>query len=392
MNEFFTNLDLQELWEEVLLQILPWVDFATTTLKAFLEPLYQKILANPLPAGAILLALIGIPLIFLKTKKTNSESETDGRLDQLMEEMQNFEIQTPLSDLQNKFSKSPIANMEPPHEEDSLKFDSKSNQKFSVSDHVHETLDSDSMIELPSLISNEENGENGASNLTEDNTDIPLLEDSNGNQLQLDESGREQDDMPEAVSDWFEVSRETLSVYDDTELTVEGIESLQQKLDESTKEFSLEIPSANEEKEDSRQELKLDSPSPTPEPVESTSPNRNATEIVSANNEEINSYQEVDSTQPSIDPVVPDLKDEHKFSVAEDAHPIPQQEILEEDFDDQIQSTVAVSEKIVNESRLPKLPVKQMPKSQPGPTRIKPSDKVYKELLESFILLKDQKR
>jgi hypothetical protein len=391
MKEFLLNLDLQNMWEHFSEQIGIWIDIATSKLSVFLEHLYQQSLANPLPAGAILLALIGIPLIFLKVNKTKSESETDGRLDQLMEEMQSFEIKTPMGDLQKKFSESPIANMEPPHEEDSFKFDSKSNQGFSDSDHVHETLDSDSMIELPSLISDEENREDDTSFLSEEQEteDISSLADSNENQSQLDKEELELEDMPE-VSDWFEISRETLSAYDDTELSIEGIENLQQKLEESTREFSLEIPSAN--KEDLKQELTVGSTSPIPDPVEPTSLNGNLEETVSANHEEGNNYQKNDSALPSIDPVAPEPEEERKLTVAKDDYPIPHQEMVEENFDNQIQSTVAVSEKIINESPLTKLPLKQMPKSQPDQTRIKSSDKIYKDLLESFILLKDQKR
>lgn len=400
MKEFLSSLDLQDFWDDIPEQIGLWFDNTTSKLSLFLEPLYQKILANPLLAGAILLTLIGIPLIFLKIQKIKSEAETetdsDGRLDQLMEEMRNFEIKTPLIDLQKNFSGAPITNMKPRDEENSFKFNFESDQEYPDSNSAIETLDFDTMIELPSLISNEENSENETFRPTEERetAGISLSTDSTEYQFQLDDNRLELDGLPEQVSDWSQISRPALSGYDDTELSIEGIESLQQQLDESIHEVTLDLPSEQEQEEDSKQEIQFDSASPVAEPVEPTSQDEAIEETASVFEEEIH-YQEEDSLLQSIDPVATELEEEQGLSVTEDDHLITRQETFNESFDNRVQSVVAAPEKIIKESQFPQsLPLKSVMKSQlpSNHTRIKAPGKNYKEILESFILLKDQKK
>jgi hypothetical protein len=398
MKEFLSNLNLQDMWEDIPEQIGIWVNIATSKLLVFLDPLYQNALINPLPTGALLLALIGIPLIFLKIKnsKSKSEAETDDRLDQLMEEMQSFEIKTPLIDLQKNFSDSPITDMEPlRQEESSMKFDFQSSRDESVpdSDHIHEILESDNMIELPSLISNEESRENDNFSLSEEQetADTPSLTDSIENQFRLDDDKElEREGLTEQASDWSQISRPALSGYDDTELTIEGIENLQQEIEKSI----LDLPSEQENKDDLIQEIKVAPTSPAPEAVEPASQDEDIEETVSKIEEEIH-CQEDDARLPSTNPVATESEADRELFVAEEDHLIPHQENFEESFDNQVQSTVSVPEDILKEPQFPQsLPLKPILKSQPhaNHTRIKSPNKDYKKLLESFILLKDQKR
>ncbi len=395
MKEFISSLNLQNLWENIPEQIAIWVDIVTSTLSVLLNPIYQNALVNPLPTGALLLALIGIPLIFLKIKKSKSGTEADDRLDQLMEEMESFEIKTPMVDSQENFPDSPIASMEPLQGENAFNFDFTSDQRLPDSDHINETLEPGTMIELPSLISTEESSENETSNRPEEQetTSIPLSEDSTESQFQLDDQGFEIEGMTEQVPDWSQISRPTLHDHNDTELTIEAIESLQQEMEESRLEAILDIPSEQEQKEDLFREITEDSASPLPETVEPTSQVETIEETVSTNEEEIH-YQEEDSYLQPADPVVTESEVAPELSV-EDEEPLrTHQETIQENFDDQVQSTLAGPEEIQEPQFSDPLDLQPILKSQlpANHTRIKPPSKNYKELLESFILLKDQKR
>lgn len=389
MKEFLSNLNLQDLWKDVQEQIVPWLETTSSKLLVFLAPLYQKALLNPLPTGALLLALIVIPLIFLKIKKP--KPETEGRLDQLMEEMQGFEVKKPLIDLQKKFSNSPITNMEPlRHEKSSMQFDFESDPGFKNSDHLKETLDSDSLVELPSLFSNEEGGENDASRPYEEQETAAASTDSIENQFQLDDKELEFGDTTEEISDWSQISRPALSDYDDTELTIDGIERLQQQIEQST----LDLPSEQEKEGDVMQEIEVAPTSPVPEPIELIAQNEDIEKTVSTIEEEMQ-YQEDEPYLPATDPVVAESESSHELSVAEDGHLTPHQETVQENLDDQIPSTTGVPEAMIQETRFSEsLPLKPIQKSQSlsNHTRIKSPRKDYKGLLESFILLKDQKK
>lgn len=398
MKEFSSNLNLQELWEGLPEQISIWFNIVTSKLSVIVDFLYQKALANPLPMGVILLALVGIPLIFFKINKTKSETESDGRLDQLMEEMQNFEIKTPLIDLQKNFSESPITNKEPTHEESSFNYELEITPILPDSDQIHETLEPDTLIELPSLISDEENRESDILSHPEESetADAPLPANAIDYQFQLNDDDSEQESATRQTSvDWSQISRPALSDYDDNTLTVEGIEHLQQELDESSQEMTLDLPPEQEQEEELIREIEMTSAIPAPEPVETPSQHEDIENNPSTIEEEIQYPEEEDAPSPSANPVATESDADLELSATEDDHLTTHQEAVEESLDSPVQSTVAVPEKIMQESRLlQSLPLKPILKSQPIPshTRLQSPGKDYKKLLESFILLKDQKR
>jgi hypothetical protein len=405
IKEFLSSLNIKNLMESFSEKLGGWVDVVTSGLSDLLNPLYQKALANPLPAGAILLALFGIPLIFSKVKNKKTEPDTDDRLDQLMEEMRNYEINAPMIDLQKNFSDAPASELEPPHEEIPFTTDFEIDRTDQLSNPPNETetLDSENMIELPSLFLDEEHIENKTSDdpksddPKEETGDAPFSSsiDSIENQLQLNDSDPElEGTLDQDSDDWSRISRSALSGYDDTEFSIEAIESLQDEIEESTRESPLDVTFENE-KEDFIQEIHSDTASPPPEPVEPISQNESIEEPASEIEENVY-FEEKDSLLQSTAPVSEDSDEEFELSLPEEAvHQIPLQETFEENFDNQVQSTVTVPEKIVQEPQFPdSFPLKPILKSQPAAnhTRIQSPGKDYKSLLESFILLKNQKK
>lgn len=101
-------LNIQEIWESIVLQFKILFDPETSFLGGALKVFFEKIINNPLASFITLLALIGLPYTLYKAKQ--SSTEADERLDQLIDEMKDFEFEKPLIDLQEKFKGSSFDN------------------------------------------------------------------------------------------------------------------------------------------------------------------------------------------------------------------------------------------------------------------------------------------
>lgn len=93
IEKIFEIFNFQETGES----FLPESFFLWDIFKVF----FDKISANPLASIITLAALIGLPYTLYKAKQSNTKANE--RLDQLMDEMQGFEFEKPLIDLQEKF-------------------------------------------------------------------------------------------------------------------------------------------------------------------------------------------------------------------------------------------------------------------------------------------------
>ena len=113
MEGFFTNLNIQGIWESISLQVNSLFDPERFQFLDTLGFFWDKILDNPLISIITLLVLFGLPYTLFKAKESSNESSE--RLDLLMDEMKNFEFEKPLIDLHEKFKdisidNSPVAN------------------------------------------------------------------------------------------------------------------------------------------------------------------------------------------------------------------------------------------------------------------------------------------
>ena len=394
MKEFLINLDLQQLWGTISQHVVLWFNLAIEKISTLLETLYQIALDYPWLAGVSFLLLIGLPIIFNKIKKSksDSESEIEGRLDQLMEEMQDFELNAPLIDLQDNFSDSSNTDMEPLHDENTFKLDFENDQDLPGPAPTLNILESDAMIELPSLLADEENGENGHATQTEEQKieDILLSEDSSENHFYVDDPNPIPEGLTEQDSDWSQISRPALSSYDDTELTIEGIEDLPQEMEQPGMESAQEASFKPEE--DTIPEIKMDSHSPT-EPVEH--PAEGEAMKDSATEEEAPCHEEEFLLQ-STDLTGKEYAEKSELSLPEEEVPLSShQETGKESFANHVQSQVAIPEKIAKEPSLSRShPLNSNRKLQNAfsPGLVKPAVANYNQLLESFIFLKDQKK
>jgi hypothetical protein len=113
IEELLEILNIQEIWESIVLQLKILFDPETSFLGGAFKVFFEKILNNPLASIITLLALIGLPYTLYKAKQ--SSTEANERLDQLIDEMKDFEFEKPLIDLQEKFQgrsfdNSPVIN------------------------------------------------------------------------------------------------------------------------------------------------------------------------------------------------------------------------------------------------------------------------------------------
>jgi pilus assembly protein FimV len=104
IEKLFEILNLQETWESVVLQLQTMFDPENSAVLGAINFLIDKIAENPLASIITVAALIGLPYTLFKAKQSDTEAKE--RLDELMDEMQDFEFEKPLIDLQEKFKDS----------------------------------------------------------------------------------------------------------------------------------------------------------------------------------------------------------------------------------------------------------------------------------------------
>lgn len=96
----FKFLNIQEIWESIFLQVTLALNSIRFQFLEIMVPFWDKVLNNPMASIITLLALIGLPYTLIKAK--DSSTQANDRLDQLMDEMDDFEFEKPLIDLQEK--------------------------------------------------------------------------------------------------------------------------------------------------------------------------------------------------------------------------------------------------------------------------------------------------
>ncbi len=90
---FFTILNIQEIWESIILQVNSLFDPERFQFLDALGLFWNKILDNPLASIITLLVLIGLPYTLFKAKE--SSTQENERLDRLMEEMKDLNLKNP---------------------------------------------------------------------------------------------------------------------------------------------------------------------------------------------------------------------------------------------------------------------------------------------------------
>lgn len=108
IEKLLETLNFQETWESIILQLQSLVDPENFFFGGAFKMIIDKISDNPLASIITLLAVVGLPYTLFKAKQ--SSTEAGERLDELMDEMKDFEFQKPLIDLQEKFQGSSFDN------------------------------------------------------------------------------------------------------------------------------------------------------------------------------------------------------------------------------------------------------------------------------------------
>ncbi|GJL79797.1 MAG: hypothetical protein NPINA01_27860 [Nitrospinaceae bacterium] len=399
MREFLFNLEIKQFFSNIAQKIALFFQGVTEQLGATLGPYFQKILTNPLAAGFTLVALITIPIIVFKVKKSKSEAESEGRLDELMEEMKGFEMNGPMMGLDKNYDDAPLNDLEPYHEENLENMDFEMDEMIPEPDQKRDKLEPDSMIELPSLISNDEPEEIETSLFSEqwETADELLANDSNENRFKRDDRKSESEHLTKDDIDWSQISRPSLSEDDDADMTIEEIENLQKEMESSVQRLVNET-SFEHGEEDFNREIEFDPSPQVPEPSDSAPRNENPEETVSTTKSENHQKDRDIPAQPE-EPVFTKSEEIPEPTVAREEHFVPSEDedTVEENFENPFEPEpmVAVSATSVKESkRVQPAALKPNLKSQTTPlhTRLKSPENDYRGLLESFILLKNQKR
>ena len=149
IEELLEILNIQEIWETIVLQFKILFDPETSLIGNAVKVFFEKIINNPLASIITLLALIGLPYTLYKARQ--SSTEANERLDQLIDEMKDFEFEKPLIDLQEKFQggsidNSPVINYD--HDVLELNFEKTDPEYHNQENSIEENPD------LPDLESN----------------------------------------------------------------------------------------------------------------------------------------------------------------------------------------------------------------------------------------------
>jgi hypothetical protein len=108
IEKLLETLNFQETWESIILQLQSLVDPENFFFGGAFKMIIDKISDNPLASIITLLAVVGLPYTLFKAKQ--SSTEAGERLDELMDEMKDFEFQKPLIDLQENFQGTSFDN------------------------------------------------------------------------------------------------------------------------------------------------------------------------------------------------------------------------------------------------------------------------------------------
>lgn len=204
IEKLFGIFKFQETGESFLLQLKtifnPENFFFWDTFKVF----FEKISANPLASIITLAALIGLPYTLYKAKQ--SSTKANERLDQLMDEMQGFEFEKPLIDLQEKFKggsfeNSPVIDYDQDVLE--LNFDKVSPPFNNEEDDILQDLESTSFVKQITLDQDvtddflSSGSIDNASNPNEESLDLSALSEDFFNEKELGQPAESDNDEKE---------------------------------------------------------------------------------------------------------------------------------------------------------------------------------------------------
>ncbi len=108
IEKILETINFRENWESFILQVKTFLDLESFFFWDTLVLFFNTVSNNPLAFIITLAALVGLPYTLFKAKQSNTEA--NDRLDQLMEEMQDYEFEKPLIDLKEKFKGGSIDN------------------------------------------------------------------------------------------------------------------------------------------------------------------------------------------------------------------------------------------------------------------------------------------
>ena len=385
-------------------RVISSIQFIGANLFALLQPLYQNAVDNPVAAAAVFMALLGIPLFLRK-----SRSKKDSRLDQFEEEMKSFEGETPLIDLKEKFKKSKsirkpavtadnLANYDSENEEHDYDFDE--DDVIAELEPLEEEMEPDNMVDLSSMISNDESLEDETYYFSEDQettaSESPMAVD---HQAETNGWNPETDSKPLQETEWSQADLPGLPGFDseegysDIEMANAEIDGLQGEIDESNRKTSF-VMDSQAKNEESGQEVTIDTSFPSFESMEPQSLEESFQESGENEHTEI-IFESADSSPQSKDSDSYVSEEDHEFLPQNGSHSESHAETVDNVVEVPFSSMVSAPETKVKEipvsHNLPLRPVhKSMEMFTSDQHKISHND--YEELLESFILLKDQKR
>jgi len=152
IEELSEILNIQETWEAITLQLKALFDPERFPFLESLGLFWNTISDNPVISIFTLLVLVGLPYTLYKA--TQSSTQADERLDQLVDEMKDFEFEKPLIDLQEKFKNgsfdhSPVID----YDQDILDLNlERPNSSYSIEeDSVLQDLESTSFVKQITL-------------------------------------------------------------------------------------------------------------------------------------------------------------------------------------------------------------------------------------------------
>ena len=389
----FNNLNIQEFWGSLMLQLKSIFDPENFQFLAFLHPFWDKISDNPLASIITLLFLVGLPYTLIKAKQ--SSTEANDRLDRLMEEMKDFEFEKPLIDLKENFKDIQYKN--------SRIIDYDLNQdvlEFNLENDVPDlSLQNDDSLEdlEPASFSKQ-------ISLDQDATDEFLARDP----LDSQPEDENRDLSPMADNDWAETKTDQdadpadmedefakyffddLQVKDQESESASGAEEIFNETEMSAPETGVEEEEhANYELDDLQSRMKL----AIKNLREKYSPPEETTEIAATENEDTKENEggpspssekpeEENGAQPSPESVSPDLTIDGQEDSPRKSPLITHLKSFQKNLENRFESNEGESKISLNDS----------PPELTFPTSDNSTDKEYQEALESFLFLKNQKK
>jgi hypothetical protein len=425
IEKLFEILNIQETWESIILQLKSLVDPENFFFGGAFKMIIDTVSDNPLASIITLLAVVGLPYTLFKAKKSSTEASE--RLDQLMDEMKDFEFQKPLIDLQEKFKEnsidsSPVINYD--HDVLELNFERAGSASFNneedsdlqdleSSSFVKQiTLDQDVTDDFLASGSRDPQSELDIGNLdlspfeeeeAFDNTEINQPEESSLEASVNDEEyakffnevpkirDEEQDLVliEEEVSNEMEIDQPVDSIINEEENTIPEVDDLKTRMEQAIQKLNGKYAPLDEADGDAGKEIKEE---PVPSVIEPVKKSSLPEETNIDDQDEITSLPS--SVSISSDSNSDSPNGEQKISL-EKSHVITHLNSFKKNLENQLDLQEKELKKNSTEPSQEQNPLSETILKQAGITWPPPStatDEEYQQTLESFLLLKNQKK